>query len=108
MAVNNKASYAMTAVVEKKELIANFAWETTKLLYHENFAPQKFRLNTLWALLLLPKTADVIGLWYSRLHLRAKIKFYIDQIQVELSCLHILVHQSYRRIKTMESEIKYI
>ncbi len=68
-AVNNKASYAVAAAAEEKELTANFAWETTELLRHENFAPRKFRLNTLRAPLLLPETANAIEFWYGPLHL---------------------------------------
>ncbi len=90
-AVNNKASYASAGVAEEKELTANFAWETTKLLRHKNFAPQKFRLDILRAPPLLPETANAIGLQYGRLHLRAKTKFHIDQMQVELSRFRILV-----------------
>ncbi len=107
-AVNNKASYAMVAVAEEKELTANFARETTELLRHKNFAPQKFRLDTLWVPPLLPETANAIGLWYGCLQLRAKPKFHVDQMQVELSRLRILVQQGCRQIKTMKSEIKYI
>ncbi len=77
-AVNDEASYAAAAAAEKKELTANFARKTTELLRHENFAPRKFRLDTLWAPPLLPETADAIGLRYGRLHLRAKTKFHVD------------------------------
>lgn len=89
--INNKASYARAAVVEEKKLIANFAKKTTELLYHENFAFQKFWLNILWVPLLLSETANTIGLCYSRLHFWAKIKFYVKQMQVKLSRLRILV-----------------
>lgn len=107
-AVNNEASYTAAAVAEEKDLTANFARETTELLRHKNFAPRKFRLNTLRAPPLLTETADAIGLRYGRLHLRAKTKFHVNQMQVELSRLRILVQQGCRRIKAMESEIKYI
>ncbi len=42
MAMNNEARYATMAVAEEKELIANFAQETTELLCHKNFASRKF------------------------------------------------------------------
>lgn len=61
--------------MEENELIANFAWETTDLLRHENFAPQKFQINTLLALLLLPETANAIELWYGWFYIQAKTKF---------------------------------
>ncbi len=77
--------------MEEKELTANFARETTELLRHENFAPRKFRLDTLRAPPLLPETTNAIGLRYGRLHLRAKTKFHVDQMQIELSRLRILV-----------------
>ncbi len=80
IAVNNKASYAIVAVAEEKELIANFAQETTKLLHYENLAFWKFRLDILSAPPLLPKTADAIELWYSCLQLQAKIKFHVNQM----------------------------
>ena len=62
-AVNNKTSYTAGAVAEEKELTANFVWETTEVLRHKNFALQKFRLDTLWALPLWLETANAIGLW---------------------------------------------
>ena len=62
MVVNNKTSYIAAVVMEENKLIANFAWETTDLLRHENFAPQKFQINTLWALPLLPEIANAIEL----------------------------------------------
>lgn len=108
MAVYNKASYTAAAVTEEKELIANFAWETTELLCYKNFASKKFRLDTPQALPLLPETANAIELWYGRLNIRAKIKFHVDQIQVKRSRLRILVQQSCCQIKAMESKIKYI
>ncbi len=37
--INNETNYATAAVVEEKEITANFAWETTKLFRHENFVP---------------------------------------------------------------------
>lgn len=72
IAINNKASYTVATVVKEKKLILNYAWETTKLLRHENVILQKFRLDILQAPLLLPETANTIGFWYSRLHLWAK------------------------------------
>lgn len=38
MLVNNKLSYITIAIVVEKELMTNFAWETTKLLCKYNFA----------------------------------------------------------------------
>lgn len=37
--VNNKANYIIVIIVEEKELTANDAWEISKLLCYENFAP---------------------------------------------------------------------
>lgn len=78
IAINNKSNYNIVAMAKKKKIMANFVWETMKLLYYENFASHKFWLNTLHAFSFLLKIANAIGTWYGRLSLWTKIKFHIN------------------------------
>lgn len=45
IAMNNKASYIMTAIMKEKEFTANFVKKIIELLYYENFISRKFQLN---------------------------------------------------------------
>ena len=107
-AQNNEANYSAATLAEEKQLTADFARETTELICHGEFAPCQFRLNTLQAPPLLAETADAIGRRYGWLHFRAKTKLHIDQLRCEQSRLDIVVQQGCRRIKDLESDIKYI
>ncbi len=106
--INNKANYVVASVAEEKELMADLARETTELLQHQEFAPRRFRLDTIRAPPFLAETADAIGMQYSRLNLWAKTKLHVDQIKYEIKRLDVLVQQGCNRIKALESEIKYI
>ena len=75
---NNEANYSAAALAEEKQLTADFAWETTELICHGEFAPRQFRFDTLRAPSLLAETANAIGRKYGRLHFRAKTKLHID------------------------------
>ena len=59
---NNEANYVAASAVEEKELTADLARETTELLQHQEFAPRRFRLDTLCPPPLLAETADAIGM----------------------------------------------
>lgn len=107
-AVSNEAAYATAAAAEEIDLTMEFARETTELLCRKQFARRAFCLDMLRAPPLQPETADPIGLRYRRLLLRAKTKFHVDQMKVEVGRLCVLVQQRCRRIKEMESEIKYV
>ncbi len=88
--------------------MADLARETTELLQHQEFAPRRFRLDTLRAPPLLAETADAIGMRYGRLNLRAKTKLHVDQMKCEIKRLDVLVQQGCKRIKALEAEMKYI
>lgn len=45
---------------------------------------------------------------YSRLPLKAKTKFHINQVQVEICCLNILISQGCRRVNDLGAEINHI
>lgn len=107
-AVNNEAVYLAVAVSKEKELTAELAWETTKLLRGEEFAPRGFCLDTFRPPPLFSVTADAIGFRYGRLTLKAKTKFHVDQMKVEVARLRILVQQGCRRIKAIKSEMSYM
>lgn len=79
-----------------------------ELLWDEEFAPREFKLDRMLAPPVAPEVADAIGLRYGTISLRAKSKFYADQVKVEIARLKMLTSQGCRRMNEMEQELKYI
>ena len=106
--VRNEAKYKEIARVDESKITKYCAWEVVDLLYHVEFPLHEFKLDRISALSLDSDVADVIGLRYRRLPMRAKTKFHMDQIKVKLECLRLLVFQAYQHIHKTKVEIKYI
>lgn len=106
--MRNEAKYEEVARAEETEITKQRARETVELLRVQEFAPCGFKLDCMRAPVLKPDVADAVGLRYGRLSMRAKIKFHIDQMTVELERLRLLVSQGCRRIHETEVEIKYV
>ena len=106
--VRNEAKYEEIARVDESKITKYRAWEVVDLLYHVEFPLRKFKLDRISALALDSNVADVIGLRYGRLPIRAKTKFHMDQMKVKLERLRLLVSQAYRHIHKTKVEIKYI
>lgn len=90
-AINNEAGYLAMVVCKEKELIVELAWKITKILYKEEFAPCDFCFDMFCSSPLFFVIANAIGLCYSQLLLKAKTKFYVNQIKVEVACLCVLM-----------------
>lgn len=50
-----------------------------------------FKLDRMHALALDPNVTGAVGLRYGKLFIRAKTKFYVDQMKIELEQLWLLV-----------------
>ena len=107
-AVRNQAKYEEAAQAEKSEITKHRAREVVDLLHNVEFPPRGFKLDRMRAPALDPDVADAVGLRYGRLPMRAKTKFHVDQMKVELERLRLLVSQACRRIHETEIEIKYV
>lgn len=55
-----------------------------------------------------PDVIDAVRLRYRRLFMRAKTKFHVDQIKVELERFRLLVLQACQYIHKTKVEIKYV
>lgn len=89
--INNEAGYLTMVICKKKELIAKLAWKIVKILCREEFALCDFCLDMFYSSPLLLVTTNAIELYYSQLLLKAKTKFYINQMKVEVACLCVLM-----------------
>lgn len=108
IAIRNKAKYEEVAQVEKSEITKHYAWEVVDLLHHVEFLLRRFKLDHMRASALDPDVADKVGLRYGRLSMRAKTKFHVDQIKMELERLWLLVSQPCQCIHETKVEIKYV
>lgn len=108
VASKNEEMYEQATEEEESIILNQEAQEMVELLRGEEFAPRGFRMNRLRAPALTPEVADAIGLRYGRLPFRAKTKFHVDQMKVELKRLKLFVSQVRRRINEMEQEIRYV
>ncbi len=104
----NEVMYKQTVREEEANIQKHRAQETIKLLRNKEFAPHGFKLDRQRAPLLPPEVADVVGLRYEKLSLRAKTKFHTNQLKVEIAHLKMLTSQRCWRINEIEQELKYI
>lgn len=84
------------------------AQETVTLTRGAEFPQTGFRLDMLRPLPLKPEVADKIGIRYGRVPMKAKTKFHIDQMKVEIQPLGILISQGCNQMSNLEREIKYM
>lgn len=61
-----------------------------ELLWDKEFALREFKLDCQHAFSLALEVVDAVGLRYRRLSLRAKTKFYANQLKVEIAHFKIL------------------
>lgn len=66
------------------------AIETVKIMRNAEYPPTGFRLDMLRPPPLKPEVADEIGIKYGRVPLKAKTKFHIDQMKVDIWRLGVL------------------
>ena len=76
--VKNEAKYEEAAQVEESEITKHRAQKVVDLLHNVEFPPHEFKLDRIDAPALDPDVADIVGLRYGRLLMRAKTKFHMD------------------------------
>lgn len=86
-------------------MIVKFVCTTIKLIKYEEFASYIYYLDLLYLLFIISKIADTMRIKYSCIPLGTKIKFFINQMMVELAYIYLLRRWDYCYIKVWEIEI---
>lgn len=107
-AVKKESAYVAAVQKNKWQRSHEMAQQTVTLIRMAKFPLTGFCLDMLYPLLLKPKVANEIGIPYGRLPIKAKIKFYVDQMKVEIKPLDIFILQKCNQVSNLEGEIKYV
>lgn len=106
--IKNEIGYAAAVEFEEMQYNHGLAHNIVVLIIDQEFLLIGYWLDTLRSPPLKSNVPNAIGVCYSRLPLKIKIKDYTDQIQVKICHLNILISHGCYRMSDFEAEIKHI